>query len=126
MTKIKAKNQANAISFLNSTILTLLLLTEIRMILAVNRLFVFLLQYSSWTQRGIAYQQYDCSIDWYYKFCVDDVLIACVNRMLICQLYLLLLVSKGLSSLTVAYLSLIFFFYFIIFLIMEAKSELDI
>lgn len=46
MTMIKAKNYANAMSFLNSTVLTLLL-TEIHMILAVNTLFVVLPQYSS-------------------------------------------------------------------------------
>lgn len=121
MTKIKAKNYANAMSFLNSTILTRLLLTEIHMILAVSRLFLFFLQYSSWTQKGIAYQQYDCSIDWYYKFHVDDVLIACINRMLICQLYLPRLVSQDLSTLTVAYLAVNYFFF-----CMKAKSELGI
>lgn len=47
MTKIRVKNNENAMSFLNSTVLTLLLLTEISMFLAVNRLFVFLLHYSS-------------------------------------------------------------------------------
>lgn len=48
MAKITGKNFAKVMPFLNSTILTLLP-TEIDMILAVNRLFVFLLQYSSWT-----------------------------------------------------------------------------
>lgn len=48
MTKIMAKNFAKAMPFLNFTILTLLPL-EIDMILAVNRLLAFLLQYSSWT-----------------------------------------------------------------------------
>lgn len=48
MTKITAKNFTKAMPFLNSTVLALLPL-EIDMILAVNRLFVFLLQYSSWT-----------------------------------------------------------------------------
>lgn len=48
MTKITAKNFAKAVPFLNSTLLTLLPL-EIGIILAVNRLFVFLLQFSSWT-----------------------------------------------------------------------------
>lgn len=51
MTKIKAKNNANAMSFLNSTILTLVL-TDFHMILAANRLFAFLLQYSSWMDGG--------------------------------------------------------------------------
>lgn len=48
MTKVTGKNFAKALPFLNSTILTLLP-AEIDMILAVNRLFVFLLQYSSRT-----------------------------------------------------------------------------
>lgn len=53
MTQITAKNFAEAMPFPNSTMLTLLPI-EIDMILAVNRLVVFLLQYSSRTQRGIA------------------------------------------------------------------------
>lgn len=49
MTKVRAENYINAMYFLNSTVLTFLLLTEIHMTLAVIMLFVFLLQYSSWT-----------------------------------------------------------------------------
>lgn len=93
-------------------------LMEINLILAVNWLFVSLFQYSSWTYWWIVWQ-YNCSIDWHYKCCADNVLIACFNYMLMLAVHTAI---KGTACIGCSVLTTWFLCYFL-FVVVSWKPD---